>query len=280
MRRTPFFLLAVALTLTVMGSTALAGTTVRCGERFNCFGTDGPDLMVGNAENNAMTAHEKSDTLKGRGGEDGLYGDEGNDVLLGGNRDDTLEGGPGGDTLVGGPGNDAYDFYGDAWGRDFIHDTSVPGTTAETENHVYVGIWKSRQNVTITLDSGSGPEISSAGGATANWEGDAVENASIFNAGPENRILGNGVANLLSVWGGRDTVEGGGGDDRIYADDGSGDDTISCGEDEDGQDNDVVFRDPPDPATGDPGDTVSDDCEVQKDPIQFELEGEASRTGR
>lgn len=272
--------MAVALALTVVGGTALAGTSIRCGERYNCFGTAGPDVLVGNAENNAMSAREKSDTLKGRGGYDGLYGDEGNDVLLGGNGDDTLEGGPGGDTLVGGPGNDAYDFYGDEWGRDFLYDTSVPGTVAETENHVYVGIWKARQNVTIDLDSGPGPEISSAGGATVNWEGDAVENASIFNAGPENRVLGNGAANLLAIWGSRETVKGGGGNDEIYADDGSGDDTISCGEDEDGQDNDVVFWDPPVPATGDPGDTVSDDCEVQRDPVEFELEGAASRTGR
>ena len=280
MRRTAFLFVAVALTLTVVAGTALAGTIVRCGERFNCFGTDGPDLMVGNGESNAMTAYQKSDTLKGRGGQDGLYGDEGNDVLLGGNADDTLEGGPGGDTLVGVSGNDAYDFYCDEWGRDSIHDTSVPGTVAETENHVYVGIWKARRDVTIDLDSGPGPEISSEGGATVGWEGDAIENASIFNAGPENRVFGNGEANLLTVWGGADTVEGGDGDDEISADDGSGDDTISCGEDEDGQDSDVVFRDPPDPATGDPGDTVSDDCEVQRGPVEFELEGAASRTGR
>ena len=89
-----------------------------------------------------------------------------------------------------------------------------------------------------------------SGTSTIDWDGDVIDNA--YAGSGNDTIMGNGAGNKTN---------GGGDDDVIDVGDGAGGDNVGCG---DG--NDTVYRDPPDPANNDPGDTVSPNCEVQEDP--------------
>jgi Ca2+-binding RTX toxin-like protein len=282
MRQMALLFSALAVAFVLVGGTALAESVIRCGDRHNCFGTAGPDLMVSGAENNAMHAYGGRDTLKGRGGYDALYAGEAADVLLGGNGYDQLEGALGNDELVGGPGYDYYEFYANDWGHDTVTDAPLPAVPGgRPSNQLFTDPGVTR-NMVIDLDSGPGPEVSTGdGSATVNWHDDAITDVALNGRGRD-RVSGNDAANDLGAWGpSEDTVSGMGGDDTIYVDDGSGGDVVYCGEGVSGEeDNDVVYRDPPDVTTGDPGDTIAPDCEVQNDPFGFGLNGAASSLRR
>lgn len=273
MRRLVLTLAAVSVAAMVAseaGSAAAPGSperdrdVVRCGVRFACHGTPGPDIVRSTDVANRINARGSGDVLVGRGGDDTLRGRKGNDELRAGDGDDYLEGGRGTDALAGGPGGDAYEVDAAGWGRDSVVD-SAPNSDAVPGNSLRVG-YSFVGDLTVDLVSGEGPEVSDAAGTgTMDWEGDAVDDAYVFGDG-DDRILGNDRANLLGSGGGEDTVRAGGGDDEVYVEDGEGGDVVSCGEDGEGvEDNDVVYSDPPDPETGDPGDVVDPDCEVEKD---------------
>ena len=72
----------------------------------NISGTDGNDILVGNAANNRMYGYAGDDDLYGLGGDDEMLAHDGNDRLYGGDGNDTLYGGSGDDLLDGGAGND------------------------------------------------------------------------------------------------------------------------------------------------------------------------------
>lgn len=80
-------------------------------------GTDGLDVLYGNA---------LGDTLSGAGGADHLWGGAGQDLLDGGAGDDLLIGGAGNDTLTGGIGADVFSF-GPGSGQDIVTDFNVLG---------------------------------------------------------------------------------------------------------------------------------------------------------
>jgi Ca2+-binding RTX toxin-like protein len=60
----------------------------------------GSELLIGNQENNRITAYSGNDTLLGGAGKDTLLGDHGNDILVGGADNDSLVGGTGNDSFV------------------------------------------------------------------------------------------------------------------------------------------------------------------------------------
>jgi Ca2+-binding RTX toxin-like protein len=71
----------------------------------NARGTQGDDMITGNALPNIIFGERGNDTI---------HGGDGNDMLLGGAGDDTLSGGAGSDTLIGGAGNDTFFCQADA----------------------------------------------------------------------------------------------------------------------------------------------------------------------
>ena len=282
MRRITFLSAATVAALVLVGGVALAATVVQCGEKFNCYGTSGPDLIKSTDVGHRVYARGGDDVLRGRGGGDFLKGQKGNDELRGGSESDYAEGGPGRDTLVGGPGGDYYVISASGWGRDSVIDSATSRLDVDTGNSLYIGYFFTG-DLTISLVSGPGPEVvdtgADGGTGTMDWEGDAVDN--IFGRGSgAYDITGNDRANLLAGGGGDTTIRAGGGDDRVYVDDGSGGDIVSCGEDGEGiEDNDIVYRDPPDPDTGDSGDIIDPDCEVEKDREPITTDGAFSRAG-
>ncbi len=75
-------------------------------------GGDGDDSLDGGAGNDKLDGGDGDDTLLGGAGDDKLKGGEGDDSLDGGDGDDRLEGQSGNDTLLGGAGDD--EIYGDS----------------------------------------------------------------------------------------------------------------------------------------------------------------------
>lgn len=80
-------------------------------------GTPGPDVIMGNNNNNIINGNGGDDRICGLGGNDNLSGGAGDDWISGGNGNDTIYGGADDDSLWGGGGNDVI--YGDG-GDDFI----------------------------------------------------------------------------------------------------------------------------------------------------------------
>jgi hypothetical protein len=284
MRRISVLLSTIALAVLLASGVALAMNTIQCktftyeGADESCYGTPKRDLMNGTAGKNHMFGKGAADILKGFGSADLLSGDGGNDRLVGGKGFDGLEGFGGDDTLEGGVGDDTYWFWwepgGIGWGNDAIVDTPTPDDAPHSGNAINFHNDENRGGaLVINLSSGPGPEMTIANGTdTVDWTDDAIED--VYNSSTEDdRIVGNEAANTIKTGDFRggldgdpnfpdsDTVLGGEGDDRIHVQDASGDDTVECGEDLDGNDIDTVYFDA--------GDTISPDCEVQNPPQRF-----------
>ncbi|MBW6512991.1 MAG: VCBS domain-containing protein, partial [Desulfuromonadaceae bacterium] len=76
----------------------------------NLVGGSGADILTGDGVANILTGGDGNDTLNGMAGNDTLYGGVGADTLDGGAGDDLLIGGPGADALIGGEGSDTASY--------------------------------------------------------------------------------------------------------------------------------------------------------------------------
>ena len=228
----------------------------------------GDDTLRGTTYTDFIYGRGGNDTLVGYSGGGSLSGQDGNDTLLGGRNPDGLHGGRGNDTLDGGDHGDGYGFDTKCWGKDRIIDTLEPGSGEFDDNSVGFNGRSGGVIVNLASDSGPIPEVRSKSddSSTVNWDGDFIDDVS--DSSGDDTINGNSATNHIYAFdGGTDTISTGDGDDLIYVtthdqDDESEGDIVECGEG-----NDTVHRDPPDPATGDPGDVISADCENQLGPL-------------
>lgn len=194
------------------------------------FGGDGNDTVFGQAGHDELDGGRDDDTLHGgvgndelRGGPgtDLLVGDSGTDLLFGDDGSDTLDGGADDDILVGGSGND--DLLGQG-GDDFANGE-------EGADRVVGGPGDDQ------LFGGEGADVLIGGNQSlvADLGVDSLD-----GEGGDDLILGDsGTSNPLntsSLFGGADTIQGGPGNDTIYAmaagdfvGGGLGDDVIFCG---------------------------------------------------
>ncbi|MGH8054436.1 MAG: M10 family metallopeptidase C-terminal domain-containing protein [Stenotrophomonas sp.] len=172
----------------------------------NAIGTQGADVIHGNAATNKLV---------GGAGNDHLYGHEGNDRLEGGDGNDVLDGGIGADTMIGGAGNDIYYV-------DNVADVVIEAVGGGTDTiHLSIdcidaGKYKNVENFTAA-----------EGGSTR----------SIMGNGLNNLMIGNSDLNILQGCDGDDVLVGGKGDDRLYG--GRGNDTFLFGR---GDGNDTIYR--------------------------------------
>lgn len=250
----------------VLSSGVALAVTKRCVDKNGkssepCYGTKDADTLRGTTIADFIYARGGNDTLIGFSGRDYLYGEGGRDTLIGGRNPDSLNGGRGNDTLDGGDQGDGYGFDGQGWGKDRIIDTPVSSSSEFDDNGVGFGRGPSGGVIiNLTSDSGPIPEVKSkSDDSTVDWDGDVIDDVS--GSSGDDTINGNGATNhmyAIIANSGNDTISGGGGDDHIDVADESGGDNVECGEG-----TDTVHRDPPDPATNDPGDVISADCENQ-----------------
>ena len=181
------------------GNDILSGGT----GRDSLSGEDGNDTLDGGAENDTLsggagndvlTGGTGDDLLSGDAGNDSLSGDDGNDTLSGGDGDDTLRGGAGADQLQGGAGIDIADYSGSAAPLD------------------------------VNLSTGAVSGGEATGDTLSSIEG-------ILGTAHDDRITGDGGANILVGNGGHDLIDGQGGNDSLYG--GSGNDTLTGGDGDD-----------------------------------------------
>ncbi len=172
---------------TINGTQFNDNNTVNGGAfRFSLIGTANADTINGLAGN---------DILDGRGDDDQLNGGSGNDNLLGGNGSDSLDGGTGADNMNGGDGIDTYfvDNAGDVAAE--TNDTAIGGfdTVIATVSH--------------TLGSAI-EDLFLFGSNSINGTGNSKDN----------KIVGNGAANILNGAAGIDSMRGGDGNDTYIVD--------------------------------------------------------------
>jgi len=200
------------------------------------FGGSGNDTINGFDGNDLMLGENDNDTLNGGDGNDSMHGGSGDDVLNGGNGDDTLNGNVGNDNLFGGAGNDTL------MGNIGVG-TLDGGTGTDTADY-------SPYNAGVELSLVTG----GTGGVAADDTYVSIENVDGSNF--DDRIEGDGGANLIRGFNGNDTLIGGGGDDFIAG--GGGNDRLFGGSDNDnlfgGDLADVLFgQDGNDTISGDSG---------------------------
>jgi Ca2+-binding RTX toxin-like protein len=104
-------LFAVSVVLTAFLTAPSAGAAEVQARDPNCapanrVGTNGDDVLNGNAKNNRIDALAGNDTVSAAGGSDKVCGGPGNDKLFGGDGNDQIWGGDGNDELHGQAGND------------------------------------------------------------------------------------------------------------------------------------------------------------------------------
>jgi Ca2+-binding RTX toxin-like protein len=153
------------------------------------IGTDGDDLINVQLGSGGAMAGAGNDTINGSSGNEVLSGGDGNDVISGGPGDDTLAGGAGDDNLNGGDGSDLI--YGNQ-GADSV--------TGSSGNDIVFG--------------GQGNDVISYVG----FDGRNL----IYGGLGDDQITG-GAGNE-TIFGGQgiDAIDGRGGDDLIYGNQGGG----------------------------------------------------------
>ncbi|WP_270934523.1 tandem-95 repeat protein [Falsiroseomonas oryzae] len=151
----------------------------------------GIEALSGTTFNDTLGGDGSGNALDGLEGNDLLEGRAGSDTLTGGAGNDRLDGGAGGDLLDGDEGNDAASY--------FLSDLAVA----------------------VSL---------SAGTASGGWaEGDTLRGIeNLAGTAFDDRLEGDGNANLLSGDRGNDTLLGGGGDDELSG--GRGADSLAGGD--------------------------------------------------
>lgn len=148
---------------------------------------------TGNDLANNLFGTSGANVLRGLGGEDWLVGQAGDDTLDGGAGDDDMEGGTGNDLyIVSDRFDSVFEFLGE--GRDTV-----------------------RASVTVDLQDDEIEIIELTGTAASNATANEFDN----------RITGNGAANVLDGRQGDDTLIGGGGADRLLG--GQDDDVLRGG---------------------------------------------------
>lgn len=173
------------------------------------YGAGGNDIICGGAGNDTIHGERGNDTSFGEGGDDALYGERGSDDLDGGSGIDRLFGDTGNDALTGGPG-DADDVDGGPG------DDSVAGGPGDFDT-VFGGVGNDR------ADGGPGAhDIASYKGVGGPISVD-LDDGSVSGAeqervsGIEDVLGGSGSDSLTGSSARPNRLDGGPGDDRLFA---------------------------------------------------------------
>ena len=199
------------------------------------FGDEGNDDLSGGAGRDTLDGGQGNDILSGGGGRDTLTGGSGDDTLLGGSGFDTLTGGEGADILDGGNGNDT--FY--AGGGDTVIGGEGGTDTADTliVDDVASVVFDPANNENGTVFFNDGTSATFTGienlivnggpdGIVSGTAGDDLIDGSYLDPNLEQVDNNDGI---LGTTGDQDLIQGGTGDDTIYA--GQADDTAVGGPD-------------------------------------------------
>ena len=197
--------------------------------------TEGPDLLDGTDEPEAIIALGGNDTVNAEGGNDTVFGNDGNDIIAGGLGDDNLNGGgdndilngnEDNDILFGGDGNDRLDggtgddtMNGGLGNDRYIVDSAGDVITGEIGFSLGGGIDTVESWVSYTLTSGL-EILRLQGTANINGTGGFAPEALVGNVG-NNVLDGGGGNDVLNGKDGDDTLTGGLGADSLVGEAGA-----------------------------------------------------------
>jgi Ca2+-binding RTX toxin-like protein len=159
------------------------------------------NIITGGTGGDYLVGNEGDDHLDGGGGDDHVYGNDDNDVIAGGDGNDTLQGGKGSDVIDGGEGQDRID-------GDFGTSSFYPWDSADT------------------LSGGGGDDTIYGGGGDDSISGGDGKDYLVGGLGHDvidggeghDFILGWGeYASFVTSDTESDVLNGGGGDDTIFA---------------------------------------------------------------
>jgi len=218
---------------TVTGSTASAGVT-------GGPATSGADSISGLGGNDSLLGAGGNDTINGGVGDDVLRGESGDDVLIGGTGNDTAFGGAGNDTIDltavgpgdgssradGGGGNDVLKGHATytgtgtnlngGLGNDTIYGFGLYDNRADYRFYDYDSNAERNEALVATLGA--------VGSAVLGAETDTLINVvNIRGTKQADKFLGSAASEYFMPYLGADTINGGGGTDRVeYGDLASG----------------------------------------------------------
>ena len=164
------------------------------------------NMLTGDRGENLLEGGMFGDVLIGDRGMDTLRGHAGDDELDGGDDNDTLEGGYGADTLTGGHGDDTASYRG-----------SMMGVTVRLHSHtaMHGDAEGDKWGDTVTVEYDNPDPDASADERTL--EETVPDIIHLIGSNHDDILAGDSRVN---------TIEGGGGDDRIYGGPGGGDDML------------------------------------------------------
>ncbi len=195
------------------------------------FGNDGNDIVRGGIGNDVVRGGTGNDTMYGDDGDDQLFGENSPDIIYGGAGNDLLEGGLASDDLYGGTGNDklyfnvtdilqldeAIHLLVGGGGDDLIYGTraanGTPSATAFDNTISGDGINDENGSVDSTLDGND--EI---------YGGKNGGKGEVYG---KNTIQGGGGNDVITSYAGDDFIDAGSGNDKVYA--GAGKDFVIGG---------------------------------------------------
>ena len=181
-------------------------------------GTKNNDLLIGDDSDNKIHGKKGDDEILGLGGNDELKGDQGNDLLDGGEGDDILEGKKGDDSLFGGAGDDLL--VGDGSAKDFLSGGSGGSGKGSGGSGKGSGGSGKGSGDASGKASAKGSGKGSGKGSEGSGKGSGSGKASGSGKGSES---GSSKASGSGSGDGNDYLDGGAGNDRLFAR--GGDDT-------------------------------------------------------
>ena len=180
--------------------------------RFN--GTEGTDFFFGTEEDDFIIGKGGDDDLHGAGGNDFVLGGEGNDILSGGEGDDFVSGGAGNDNLgwIAGDdvllGGDGDDHLG-VWATEGADDVFLSGGDG-TDSLDVVGTGP------VVINLAEGFMTTTAQGAAVSIELQSIEEVNVFSDDSAH-VTGSSADNFIFTTNGDDTLNGGEGNDFLFA---------------------------------------------------------------
>jgi Ca2+-binding RTX toxin-like protein len=183
----------------------------------------------GAAGDDVLTGSSGNDTLNGGDGEDTLYGGSGNDMITGGDGSDTLSGGAGADLLEGGAGDDTFRIGDDGtWSGAAAHNV-ITGELVSVNGLVRtIDVIKGGAGIDTIVGTDAGDAIFLDNGLSQFYGGQSgarLDSIEHFELGGGNDILD--LTSNNYVYNVDITVDGGSGNDRIWAN--AGADTLIGG---------------------------------------------------
>ena len=191
---------------------------------------DGNDRVYAGEGNDVVHGGGGNDVLLGQGGNDTIYGGEGNDQLHGQGGDNNLQGGAGDDRLYGHTGGS--DILSGGEGNDYIYadgNDSIDGGAGTDRVYTY-----GEDDVSLNMGDASVESLYAQSNADHELDASSADQGVVIRTrGGDDEITGSDHNDNIGAGAGENTINAGGGNDRIYAHSAGSEDTINAGDGDD-----------------------------------------------